>query len=121
MQWLLLGVLVIIWAAFLIPIGRRRSVSGRGVSYWTDGKGDERILYVTTGYRLIALNAKTGAMIPAFGKDGVVDLKVGAVKGRGEPIELERGEIGSRDRRGRRSCRSGDGTAGQPRHAGLAR
>jgi len=27
MQWLLLGVLVIIWAAFLIPIGRRRSDS----------------------------------------------------------------------------------------------
>ena len=71
-----------------------RQLSGRGVSYWTDGKGDERILYVTTGYRLIALNAKNGAMIPSFGKDGVVDLKVGAVKGRGEPIDLERGEIG---------------------------
>ena len=41
-----------------------RQLSGRGVSYWTDGKGDERILYVTTGYRLIALNAKNGAMIP---------------------------------------------------------
>src|SRR4029078_902213 len=27
MQWLLLGVLVIIWAAFLIPIGRRRTDS----------------------------------------------------------------------------------------------
>ncbi len=27
MQWLLLGVLVIIWAAFLIPAGRRRSDS----------------------------------------------------------------------------------------------
>ena len=40
-----------------------RQLSGRGVSYWTDGKGDERILYVTTGYRLVALNAKTGAMI----------------------------------------------------------
>src|SRR6266550_5916405 len=40
-----------------------RQLSGRGVSYWTDGKGDERILYVTTGYRLIALNAKTGAMV----------------------------------------------------------
>ena len=26
-----------------------RQLSGRGVSYWTDGKGDERILYVTTG------------------------------------------------------------------------
>src|SRR6266545_5725263 len=40
-----------------------RQLSGRGVAYWTDGKGDERILYVTTGYRLIALNAKNGAMI----------------------------------------------------------
>ena len=30
-----------------------RQLSGRGVAYWTDGKGDERILYVTTGYRLI--------------------------------------------------------------------
>src|SRR5881296_18752 len=30
-----------------------RQLSGRGVAYWTDGKGDERIVYVTTGYRLI--------------------------------------------------------------------
>src|SRR5215510_6596781 len=42
-----------------------RQLSGRGVAYWTDGKGDDRILYVTTGYRLIALNAKNGAMIPS--------------------------------------------------------
>src|SRR5215467_15498372 len=33
-----------------------RQLSGRGVSYWTDGKGDERIVYVTTGYRLVELN-----------------------------------------------------------------
>src|SRR5262249_25947132 len=26
-----------------------RQLSGRGLSYWTDGKGDERIIYVTTG------------------------------------------------------------------------
>ena len=71
-----------------------RQLSGRGVSYWTDGKGDERILYVTTGYRLVALNAKTGAMIPSFGEDGVVDLKKGAVFGKGQPIDLETGEIG---------------------------
>jgi quinoprotein glucose dehydrogenase len=71
-----------------------RQLSGRGVSYWTDGKGDERVLYVTTGYRLVALNAKTGAVVPAFGTGGIVDLKVGVVKGRGEPIDLERGEIG---------------------------
>jgi quinoprotein glucose dehydrogenase len=71
-----------------------RQLSGRGVSYWTDGKGDERIVYVTTGYRLVELNAKTGQLVPTFGDKGVVDLKVGVVKGRGRPIDLETGEIG---------------------------
>jgi glucose dehydrogenase len=71
-----------------------RQLSGRGVSYWTDGKGEERILYVTTGYRLVALNAKTGSMIESFGTKGVVDLKAGVVKGRGTQIDLETGEIG---------------------------
>jgi quinoprotein glucose dehydrogenase len=71
-----------------------RQLSGRGVSYWTDGKGDERILYVTTGYRLIALNAKNGAMIPSFGDGGVVDMKKGAVYGKGQQIDMETGEIG---------------------------
>jgi quinoprotein glucose dehydrogenase len=71
-----------------------RQLSGRGLSYWTDGRGDDRVLYITTGYRLVALNAKTGALIPSFGKDGIVDLKVGAVKGKGEQIDLESGEIG---------------------------
>ncbi len=88
----------LIWA-HSIREGRRagvspRQLSGRGVSYWTDGKGDERILYVTTGYRLVALNAKTGAMNSGFGTNGMVDLKVGAVKGRGDQINLEDGEIG---------------------------
>jgi len=51
-----------------------RQLSGRGLSYWTDGR-EERILYVTPGYRLIALNAKTGQPVAGFGKNGVVDLK----------------------------------------------
>ncbi len=51
-----------------------RQLSGRGLSYWTDGR-EERILYVTPGYRLIALDAKTGAMVSSFGVNGVVDLK----------------------------------------------
>jgi quinoprotein glucose dehydrogenase len=71
-----------------------RQLSGRGVAYWTDGKGDERILYVTTGYRLIALNAKNGSMVSSFGEGGVVDLKKGAVFGKGQQIDLETGEIG---------------------------
>ena len=44
-----------------------RQLSGRGLSYWTDGKGDDRVIYVTTGYRLISLNAKTGVPITGFG------------------------------------------------------
>jgi len=52
-----------------------RQLSGRGLAYWSDGK-EERILYITPGYRLICLNAKTGALVPSFGKNGAVDLKL---------------------------------------------
>jgi quinoprotein glucose dehydrogenase len=51
-----------------------RALSGRGLAYWTDGT-EERIVYVTPGYRMIALNAKTGLPVASFGKSGVVDLK----------------------------------------------
>jgi quinoprotein glucose dehydrogenase len=71
-----------------------RQLSGRGVSYWTDGKGDERIIYVTTGYRMVELNAKTGHPIESFGEHGILDMKIGAIKGSGEQIDLEKGEIG---------------------------
>ncbi len=71
-----------------------RQLSGRGVAYWTDGRNDERVLYVTTGYRLVALDAKTGQRIPTFGKDGMVDMKEGAVYGVDQQIDLEKGEIG---------------------------
>src|ERR1700733_15771807 len=39
-----------------------RQLSGRGLAYWTDGK-QERILYVTPGYRLVCLDAKNGQMV----------------------------------------------------------
>src|ERR1700733_6774488 len=77
-----------------------RQLSGRGVSYWTDGNGDERIIYVSTGYRLVQLNAKDGKPIDSFGEHGMVDLKVGAYTGvMGQPgvykqIDLNTGEIG---------------------------
>jgi quinoprotein glucose dehydrogenase len=51
-----------------------RQRSGHGVAYWTDGQ-EERILYVTPGYRLVALNAKTGVPVSTFGTNGIVDLK----------------------------------------------
>jgi quinoprotein glucose dehydrogenase len=71
-----------------------RQLSGRGLSYWTDGKGDDRVIYVTTGYRLVSLNAKTGVPIAGFGTNGVVDMKIGALVGKGQQIDLETGEIG---------------------------
>src|SRR6202521_806476 len=71
-----------------------RQLSGRGVSYWTDGKGDDRVLFLTTGYRLVALNARTGSPIQGFGKNGIVDLKEGVIYGTNQQIDLETGEIG---------------------------
>jgi quinoprotein glucose dehydrogenase len=52
-----------------------RRLSGRGVGYWTDGKRDERVFYVTIGYQLVGLDAKTGHPLTDFGERGVVDLK----------------------------------------------
>jgi len=66
-----------------------RQLSGRGLAYWTDGR-EERILYVTPGYRLIALSAKTGNPVPAFGRNGIVDLKLDD----DQEIDLETGEVG---------------------------
>src|SRR5881409_909263 len=66
-----------------------RQLSGRGLAYWTDGR-DERILYVTPGYRLIALDAKTGTPVPGFGQNGVVDLKLDD----DQEIDLVTGEVG---------------------------
>jgi len=59
----------------------------RGVAYWTDGKGDDRILAVTAGYHLVALDAKTGVPVPSFGTKGVLDLMVGLER-------VKNGEIG---------------------------
>ncbi|HLH00577.1 MAG TPA: pyrroloquinoline quinone-dependent dehydrogenase [Bryobacteraceae bacterium] len=71
-----------------------RQLSGRGLSYWSDGKGDDRIIYVTPGYRLVCLDAHTGAVIKTFGENGLVDMKTFAVYGTGQPIDLVTGEIG---------------------------
>lgn len=70
-----------------------RQLSGRGLSYWTDGKGDDRVIYVTTGYRLVSLNAKTGQPVAGFGTNGIVDLKQGIIIN-GKQADLEKSEIG---------------------------
>jgi quinoprotein glucose dehydrogenase len=54
-----------------------RKSSGRGVSFWTDGQGDNRIIYVSRGFYLFSLDAGTGQPITSFGENGRVDLMVG--------------------------------------------
>jgi quinoprotein glucose dehydrogenase len=51
----------------------------RGLVYWSDGKGDERILF-GRGHRLFALDARSGRMIGSFGDSGSVDLRDGLPK-----------------------------------------
>ena len=67
-----------------------RKLSGRGLAYWTDGRTDSRILYVTPGYQLVALDAKTGELVKTFGTNGIVDLKLND----DQVMDLVTGEIG---------------------------
>ena len=67
-----------------------RLLSGRGLSYWSDGK-EERVIYVTPGYQMVALDAKTGQRVKGFGTDGIVDLKTGLDQ---EGLDLTTAEIG---------------------------
>ncbi len=62
----------------------------RGLAYWTDGEGDNRILLISPGYQLVAINADNGRAIKSFGTKGIVDLTKGLDRDVVEP-----GEIGS--------------------------
>jgi quinoprotein glucose dehydrogenase len=68
-----------------------RTGAGRGLSYWASADGaDRRILYVTPGYRLLALDASTGQPVPSFGRSGVVDLKLED----DQDVDLDTAELG---------------------------
>ena len=67
-----------------------RQLSGRGLAYWEADGEPPRVVYVTPGYRLIALDAATGRPVPEFGMDGMVDLKQEA----DQFIDPVTGEIG---------------------------
>ena len=59
------------WGDIIEPVARS---AGRGVTYWTDGAGDERIFVVTPSFQLAALDARTGNLVEDFGAAGVVDM-----------------------------------------------
>jgi quinoprotein glucose dehydrogenase len=66
--------------------GRRPANSGwqhRGVAYWSGkvgGRTEQRILIATGIGELIALDARSGQPIAAFGKDGRVDLQAALIR-----------------------------------------
>jgi quinoprotein glucose dehydrogenase len=62
----------------------------RGLAYWSDGKGDDRILLISPGYQLVVLHAKNGLPVDGFGKSGIVDL----TEGLDRPV-VKPGQIGS--------------------------
>ena len=66
-----------------------RRLSGRGLAYRDDG-GAGQIIYVTPGYRMIALHADTGQRVSSFGDDGIVDL----MQNMDQEIDPLSGEIG---------------------------
>ena len=68
-----------------------RLLSGRGLAYWPGSGGQgPRIVYVTPGYQMLALDAKTGIPVAGFGKNGIVDLKMDD----DQPVDPITGEIG---------------------------
>ncbi len=66
-----------------------RGGPGLGVGYWTDGTA-ERIIYVTRGYTMFSLDAKTGLPDPNFGPGGSIDLR----QNNDQDMDLVKGVIG---------------------------
>ncbi len=67
-----------------------RQGSGRGLAFWQRGN-DKRVVYVTPGYQLVALDAATGRPVASFGNGGIVDLKASLDQGDG----WDRNQIGT--------------------------
>jgi quinoprotein glucose dehydrogenase len=58
---------------------RELGLRNRGVAWWSDGKknGARRIILAIPDGKMFSLDARTGKLDPAFGKEGVVNLRDG--------------------------------------------
>ncbi len=68
---------------------RAPRTNNRGLAYWSDNAGTERIIMITPGYQLVELDAKSGRLVPGFGNGGIVDLWEGL------DYKVEPGQIGA--------------------------
>jgi quinoprotein glucose dehydrogenase len=89
-----------------------RRFSGRGLAYWSGG-GAARIIVVTPGYHMVALDARTGRPAAGFGTGGTVDLMDGLgyalVPWAGEP-----GPMQTNGDNGATRAAGADGSGGGP-------
>jgi quinoprotein glucose dehydrogenase len=63
-----------------------RKLSGRGLAFWQKGR-EKRVVFVTPGYQLVAVDAATGRPVPGFGRNGIVDLRDTLDQGRGWDVK----------------------------------
>lgn len=62
-------------------LGKAAGAPLRGVSYWAgDANAPPAILAGTSDGRLIALNAKTGKLVPGFADEGTLNLRAGVTE-----------------------------------------
>lgn len=64
----------------------------RGVAYWTDGKGDERLYLGTLDGYILAVDARTGKLIPSFADHGRADLNTPIPRATRGTLNLPMGE-----------------------------
>ncbi|MDP7340033.1 MAG: PQQ-binding-like beta-propeller repeat protein [Vicinamibacterales bacterium] len=83
------GTGTLVWSydpkAYAFETPTHGGLGSRGVSYWSDGAGNDRIVFATGGMQLFTLEPETGALDRDFGDDGIVDL----TKGLGREIARE--------------------------------
>jgi glucose dehydrogenase len=59
-------------------VKRSGPASERGLAYWPGDKNSPpELLFGTSDGKLTALNAKTGELVPEFGEDGLVNMRIG--------------------------------------------
>jgi quinoprotein glucose dehydrogenase len=56
-------------------------LSVRGINFWRSKDGTDKRLIFNLGVFLEEIDAKTGKLIPTFGRDGAVDLREGLARG----------------------------------------
>ena len=82
-----------LWAYEHDPLFQR-DITDRGINYWESKDRSQRRLLFAAGAYLQAVDARTGKLIPSFGKDGKVDLREGLGRDPKSIIEFGFGSLG---------------------------